>query len=87
MIGGKDIIQLKSNYIPKGLIALEKLFDQNDVAKDPKVHPTGNDMEDQNIRTKDSPWIVKLSRNLSLAEKERYIHLMKNYTDVFAWIY
>ena len=87
MIGGKDIIQLKSNYIPKGLIALEKLFDQNDVSKDPKVQPAGNDIEDQNIRTEDSPWIVKLSRNFPLVEKERYIHLMKKYTDVFAWIY
>ena len=39
VIGGKDIIQLKNNYIPKGLIPLEKMFDQNDVAKDPKVQP------------------------------------------------
>ena len=27
MIGGKTIIQLKSNSIPKGLIDLDKLFD------------------------------------------------------------
>ena len=44
MIGGKDIIQLKRSYIPKGLIPLEKLFDQNDVAKYPKVHPNENDI-------------------------------------------
>ena len=36
-IGGKDIIQLKSNFIPRGLIPLEKLFYyQNDVFKDQK---------------------------------------------------
>ena len=46
MIGGKDIIQLKSNFIPIGLIPLEKLFDQNDVAEDPKVHPVDNFVED-----------------------------------------
>ena len=45
VIEGKDIIQLKRNYIPKGLIPLEKLFDQNDVAKDLKVHPLENDIE------------------------------------------
>ena len=42
MLGGKDIIQLKSNFIPIGLIPLEKLFDHNDVAKDPKVKPIDN---------------------------------------------
>ena len=46
MIGGKDIIQLKSNFIPRGLIPLEKLFDQNYVAKDPKFHPAENVVED-----------------------------------------
>ena len=48
-LGGKDIIQLKSNFIPRGLIPLEKLFDQNDVAKDLKVKPTDNAIEDRNI--------------------------------------
>ena len=46
MIGGKDIIQLKSNHIPKGLITLEKIFDQNDVAKYPKVQPNEDDIQD-----------------------------------------
>ena len=62
MIGRKDIIQLKSNYIPKGLIPLEKLFDQNDVSKDPKVHPVENDIEDRNIGIKDVPRNVKRSK-------------------------
>ena len=44
MIGGKDIIQLKINHIPKGLIPLENLFDKNDVAKNTKVHPDEDDI-------------------------------------------
>ena len=87
MIGGKDIIQLKGNYIPKGLIPLVKLFDQNYVAKDPKVQPNENDLQDQNIGTEDSPKIVKLSKNLLAKENKRYIDLMKISTDVFAWSY
>ena len=87
IIGGRDIIQLKSNYIPKCLIPLEKLFDQNDVSKDPKVQPVENDIEDQNIGTKDVPGIVKLYKNLFVSKKEKYINMMKNYIDVFAWIY
>ena len=38
-LGGKDIVQLKSNHIPRGLIPLDSLFDQNDVTIDPKVEP------------------------------------------------
>ena len=30
-ISNHDIIQLSNSFIPKGLIPLEKLFDQNDV--------------------------------------------------------
>ena len=86
-LGGKDIIQLKSNFIPRGLIPLEKLFDQNDVAKDPKVKPADNAIEDRNIGTEENPKIVKISRNLSAKEKEEYVNLMKKYTDVFAWSY
>ena len=54
-LGGDDIIQLKSNFIPRGSIPLEKLFDQNDVAKDPKVQPTDNVVEDKNIGTEETP--------------------------------
>ena len=87
MIVGKDIILFKGNYIPKGLIPLEKLFDQNYVAKDPKVQPSENDIHDQNIGTEDSPKIVKLSKNMFAEENKRYIDLTKNYTNVFSWIY
>ena len=48
-LGGKDIIQLKNNFIPRGLIPLERLFDQNDVGKNPKVKPVGDAVEDRNI--------------------------------------
>ena len=63
------------------------LFDQNDVSKDLKVQPNENDIEYQNIGTEDSPKIVKLSWNLHVVGKEKYINLMKNYTNVFSWSY
>ena len=31
MIAGKEIIDLKTNNIPRGLVPLERLFDNNDV--------------------------------------------------------
>ena len=86
-LGGKDIIQLKNNFIPRGLIPLERLFDQNDVAKNPKVKPVGDAVEDKNIGTEENPRIIKLSKKLPEREKREYVELMKRYTDVFAWSY
>ena len=87
MIGGKDIIRIKSNFIPKGIIPLEKLFDQNDVAKKPKVQPHDYDIQYQNIGMEDFPKIIKLSKKLSIETKKKYIELMKKYFDVFSWRY
>lgn len=39
-IGDKEIIQLKNNSFPKGLVPLEEMFDQNDVARTCEVAPT-----------------------------------------------
>ena len=86
-MGGKDIIHLKNNFIPRGLIPLERLFDQNDVAKNPKVKPVGDAVEDQNIGTEENPKIIKLSKKLPEREKREYVELMKRYTDVFSWSY
>ena len=66
---------------------METLFDQNDVARDPKVKPAKNAMENKNIGTEDDPKIIKLSKKLPAKEKEEYVNLMKKYTDVFAWSY
>ena len=70
---GKDIVQLKSNHIPKVLIPLESLFDQNYVAKEPKVEPTTDADEDININTKEDPKIIKLSKKLPAEEKDGYV--------------
>ena len=66
---------------------MEKKIDQNDVAKNPKVNPIKNAVEDRNIGTKENPKIIKLSKNFPVKEKDEYVNLMKKYTDVFAWSY
>ena len=78
---------MKSNHIPRVLIPLENLFDQNDVVKDPKLKPVENTIEDKNIGTEENPKVVKLSKKLLAKEKDEYVNLMKKYTDVFAWSY
>jgi hypothetical protein len=86
-IAGRDIVQLKNNIIPKGLVPLEKLFDENDVARNPKITANDEDVEDCNIGTQENPKIIKLSKTLSPEVKQDYIKLMKDFPDVFAWSY
>ena len=50
-IAEKDIIQLSTNNIPKGLVPLEELFDNNAVAKSPGVKPNREEVQDVNIGT------------------------------------
>jgi hypothetical protein len=61
----RDIVQLKNNIIPKGLVPLENIFDNNDVARNPKITANDEDIEDCNIGTQEDPKIIKLSKTLS----------------------
>jgi hypothetical protein len=82
-----DILHLKSNVLPRGLVPLEELFDFNDVAKKLKIKANGQEVEDCNIGTEEKPRIVKLSKSLPPEKKLKYIELFKKYSDVFAWGY
>ena len=62
---GKDIIQLKSNAIPRGLVPLEEFFYSNDVARIPKVAPSNAEVEECNIGTEEDPKVIKISKNLT----------------------
>ena len=78
---------MKSNTIPKGLVPLEELFDDNDVAKNPKVTPNDAEAEDCNTGIEQDPRIINISKNMTIENKGRYIKLMKDFFDVFAWSY
>ena len=84
---GKEILQLKGNSIPRGLVPLEKFFDPNSVAREPQLVPSCKDVEDVNIGTEEQPKIIKIARTLSPESKQNYISLMKEYSDVFALSY
>jgi hypothetical protein len=82
-----DVLQLKSNIFPRGLVPLEYLFDNDDVAKKPKIEAHGQEVEDCNIGTEEKPRMVKLSKSLPPEQKLKYIELFKEYLDVFSWGY
>lgn len=86
-INQMEVLQLKYNIIPKGLIPLEELFDQDDVARKPTLQPTEKGVEEVNIGTTANPKMVKLSKALPHKVKTKYISFLSSFADVFAWDY
>jgi ribonuclease HI len=82
-----NILHLKNNVLPRGLVLLEDLFDFNDVAKKPKIEASGKEVEECNTGTEENPKMVKLSKSLPPEKKLKYIELFKEYVDVFSWGY
>jgi len=82
-----EVLQLKDNIILKGLIPLEELFDQDDVAKKPTLLPTEKEVEYVNIGSAENPKMVKLLKALPPEVKAKYINLLSSFTDVFTWDY
>lgn len=64
---------MKNNAIPKGLIPLEKLFDQNDVFKSPKIQDDEEEVESCNLGTLALPKMKKISKYISANMKFKYI--------------
>ena len=64
-VADHDITQLSNNFIPKGLVPLEKLFDQNNVPKNPFSASPENDIEDTNIGTDEEIKNVKICASLT----------------------
>ena len=73
---GKDIIQLKSNSFPRGVVPLEDIFDNTDVTKSPRVTPRDDEVEECNVGTEADPKVIKISKNMTESRK-KYIKLMK----------
>jgi ribonuclease HI len=86
-IADHRMLVLKNNQIPKGLIPLERLFDQNDIPVKSTLQPQPEEVEDCDIGTEKEARIVKISKFLPPKVKDQYRDLLKQYTDVFAWSY
>jgi hypothetical protein len=54
------MLVLKNNKILKGLIPLERLFDQNDISVKSTLQPQPEEVEDCDIGTKEESKMVKI---------------------------
>jgi hypothetical protein len=78
------IVQFPSNHIPKGLVPLERLFDRNDVVVKVKGSTENVDVTECNLGTEEDPKYVKLSSSLSKEQRDEYVKLLKDFSDVFS---
>uniref|UniRef100_F6I704 Uncharacterized protein n=1 Tax=Vitis vinifera TaxID=29760 RepID=F6I704_VITVI len=62
-------------------------FDHDSDPIDERVSPATGDIETVDFGTDDQPRKLKIGLPLSIDEKDRLIHLLKSYLDVFAWSY
>lgn len=86
----KEVVQLKGNWIPKGLVSLERLFDCNDryVKEDvPQATDTSREYEKINLGDENNPKMVNLGRCCNPKEKRLFTKLLQKYFDVFSWSY
>jgi hypothetical protein len=86
-IANHRMLVRKNNQIPKGLIPLEILLDQDDIPLKSNLRPHPEEVEDYNIGTKKDPKLIKISKYLPAQIKNKYVEFLKHYKDVFAWSY
>lgn len=64
IIFGNEIIQLKTNKIPRGLVELERIFDGNNSSIMKSVLPRHDDLEEVNLGTNSSSRKVFIGNKL-----------------------
>ena len=63
-IADHKIVELKGNFIPKGLVPLERLFSKDDTLLKPTLQTTEDSIIDYNIGSEAEPKIIKMSKSL-----------------------
>jgi hypothetical protein len=83
-IANHRMLLLKNNQIPRGLIPLERLFDQDDIPLKSTLRPQPEEVEDCNVGTNEDPKMVKISKYLPAQMKSKYVEFLRQYKDVFS---
>ena len=83
---------MEDDKFPKGLTPLESSFSSSDVSnketcKEEESKNKVGDTISLNLGTSESPKMVKLGAQCSDEEKEKFVELLREFQDVFAWSY
>jgi hypothetical protein len=82
-----EIVQLSTNRIPKGLVPLERLFDNNDVAIKLESGEKDSEVLQYNVASEQEPKYVNLASHLTEKQRVDYGELLKEFVYIFAWQY
>lgn len=89
-IDGKDtifdeeVVQLKKNKIPKGLVVLETIFDNHGRSKTSEKEHDVKDLEEINLGSQEEPKEVYVGRKLSPKIRKTLVDLLRKYGHVFS---
>ena len=86
-MGKHNIVQVSSNYIPRGLVPLEDLLDHNDVPFKPAKKEKDPTVQEKNIGIQSHPKLINLSTKLTANQRSKFCILIKEFADVFSWEY
>ena len=86
-VADQNIVQLPSNYIPRGLVPMEELFDHNDIPFKPAKKELDPAIQEKNIGIQSHPKLINLSTKLTVDQRSKFCSLIKEFADVFAWEY
>ena len=85
-IGNHNIVELKGNIIPKMLSPLERLFSKDDTLLKPTLQSSEKNVLSCNIGTMDQPKMVKVSKELSNRERNKYVKLLQEFIDIYCMV-
>ena len=72
-IANHKIVDIKGNFIHKGLVPLERLFSKDDTFLNPTLQTIEENVIDYNIGSEDQPKMIKMSKSLSEKEKKNIL--------------
>ena len=78
------MIELKGNHIPKGLVPLEILFNNHDIPVNPVMQSVNESVDNVNIGIEENPKYVKISKYLTVEQRNKYVKLMREFVNVFS---
>ena len=64
-VADQNIVQLPNNYIPRGLVPLEEIFDENDIPFKLVKKEQDPSVQEQNIGSQSHPKLINLSTELT----------------------
>ena len=76
-IFGQEVIQLKTNKVPKGLVVLENMFDNQDRVRPGAKDCKPQELEEINMGTNETSMKVYISQNLSAKIRKPLIDLLR----------